>query len=148
MRKEKKIPEEVKKVLLLDEDDGSDKEGENKVFHSYCEANVIGEKILKALWEKRGEYQSNVVGRHNIDWHTSKMFYSDSRNKYRLGYLCDVYGCTAVFNIINRMVGKEKVITKVRSKEKIVWHEKPIELTDEQRREFKNSIYNLSRIPI
>ena len=105
----------------------------SNVFSIYCDANVIGQKIFDDLWKKRGQFVYAEQPRMS--------FFSDDRNTERTGFLSDVYGCSAVFALMNRMVSKIRDTTKRGKKDQIVWKEESIVLTSEQKEEFLAHIY-------
>lgn len=60
------------------------------IFKNYVDVKVIGEKILNSLWTKTVRIDGKLH------------FISDDKEQ-KTGFMSDVFGCTGVFSLMNRM---------------------------------------------
>jgi len=86
------MKEDVKKIIMVNQSqqlDGDD----SIIFKSYAPAKEIAERILQS-------YKKQYI----ID-KDCKVFYNDDKEK-KAGYLSNIYGCTGVLSLVNRMGAK------------------------------------------
>ncbi len=74
----------IKQVLFPGRTDQS------STFKNYVDVKVIGEKILQSLWQMTVKVDGKLH------------FISDDKER-KIGFFSDVFGCTGIFSLINRM---------------------------------------------
>ena len=86
------MKEDVKKIIMVNQSQqGID--GDSIIFKSYAPAKEIAERIFES-------YKKQYV----ID-KDCKVFFNDDKEK-KAGYLSNIYGCTGILSLVNRMGAK------------------------------------------
>lgn len=76
--------ETIKQILF------SGSTAQTETFKNYADVKELGEHILQSLWQKTVKVNGELH------------FISDDKEK-RIGFMSDVFGCTGIFALINRM---------------------------------------------
>lgn len=84
------MKEDVRKIIMVDQKQQGADGDDSIIFKSYAPAKEIAERILES-------YKKQYV----ID-KDCKVFFNDEKDR-KAGYLSNIYGCTGVLSLINRM---------------------------------------------
>lgn len=87
------MKEDVKKIIMVNQSQQGVDGDDSIIFKSYAPAKEIAERIFES-------YKKQYI----ID-KDCKVFFNDDKEK-RAGYLSNIYGCTGILSLVNRMGAK------------------------------------------
>lgn len=93
------MKEDVKKIIMVNQSQQGVDGDDSIIFKSYAPAKEIAERIFES-------YKKQYV----ID-KDCKVFFNDDKEK-KAGYLSNIYGCTGILSLVNRMGAKLQVEDK------------------------------------